>query len=69
MSDDRSRAGNPGRQRVDVGEAHALRDRVPKRDVSRQQVRDAVAKVGKAASGVERELGKRKRRPSRETNA
>lgn len=58
MSDDKSKTGNPDRQRVNVGEAYELRDWANKWGVSEQQVRDAVARVGKVASSVERELKK-----------
>jgi hypothetical protein len=60
MSDDKSKTGNPDRQWVNVGEAYELRDWAKKWGVSEQGVRDAVAKVGKVASDVERQLGKRK---------
>jgi len=60
MSDDKSKTGNPDRLWVNVGEAYELRDWTTKWGVSEQEVRDAVAKVGKVASDVERELGKRK---------
>ena len=60
MSDDKSKTGNPDRLWVNVGEAYELRDWATKWGVSEQEVRDAVAKVGKVASDVERELGKRK---------
>jgi hypothetical protein len=58
MSDDKSKTGNPDRQWVNVGETYELRDRANKWGVSEQQVRDAVARVGKVASDVERELKK-----------
>ena len=60
MSDDKSKTGNPDRLWVNVGEAYELRDWATKWGVSEQEVRDAVAKVGKVASDVERELGRRK---------
>ena len=60
MSDDKSKTGNPDRLWVNVGEAYELRDWATKWGVSEQEVRDAVARVGKVASDVERELGKRK---------
>jgi hypothetical protein len=56
MSDDKSKSGNPDRQWVNVGEKYELHDWAEKWGVSEQQVRDAVAKVGKIADDVEREL-------------
>jgi hypothetical protein len=60
MSDDKSKTGNPDRLWVNVGEAYELRDWAKKWGVTEQEVRDAVAKVGKVATEVERELRKRK---------
>lgn len=60
MSDDKSKTGNPDRLWVNVDEAYELRDWAKKWGASEQEVRDAVARVGKVAADVERELGKRK---------
>ena len=58
MSDDKSKTGNPDRQRVNVDESYELHDWANKWGVSEQEVRDAVAKVGVMADDVERELKK-----------
>jgi hypothetical protein len=56
MADDTSKTGNPDRQRVNVNEDYELRDWSQKWGVSREQVKEAVAKVGTRAADVEREL-------------
>lgn len=56
MSDDRSKTGNPDRQRINMGEDYERRDWAEKFGVSEDQLRSAVDKVGPRAADVEREL-------------
>lgn len=56
MTDDTRKTGNPDRQRVNIHEDYELRDWAEKWGVSREQLMEAVAKVGTQADAVEREL-------------
>lgn len=56
MSDDRSKTGNPDRQRISLNEDYEVRDWSEKFGVSEDRLRAAVAKVGNMAADVEREL-------------
>ena len=56
MSDDRSKAGGPDRQRISLAEDYEVRDWATRFGVSEDALREAVAKVGHMADDVEREL-------------
>ena len=56
MSDDRSKTGNPDRQRINLGEDYEVRDWAKKFGVSEAELRSAVDKVGPMAADVEREI-------------
>jgi hypothetical protein len=46
MADDKSTTGKPDRSRINVGEDYELRDWAEKFGVSREKLKDAVARVG-----------------------
>ena len=56
VADDRSKTGNPDRQRINTSQAHELRDWAEKFGVSEDMLRTAVTQVGNQASDVERYL-------------
>ena len=56
MADDTSTTGNPDRQQINLKDGHEQSDWSPKRDVSREPLKEAMAKVGTRAAEVEREL-------------
>ncbi|MGH8213434.1 MAG: DUF3606 domain-containing protein [Rhodanobacteraceae bacterium] len=56
MSDDRSKTGQEDRIRINVNQEHELRDWSAKFDVTPEELRAAVDKVGVMAKDVEREL-------------
>jgi Protein of unknown function (DUF3606) len=58
MADDESKAGAADRARVNVNEAHELRYWTGKWNVTEQQLRDAVKKVGVMTNDVAQALGK-----------
>lgn len=58
MADDKSKAGAADRARVNVNEAHELNYWTGKWNVTEQQLRDAVKKVGAMTKDVAKALGK-----------
>jgi Protein of unknown function (DUF3606) len=56
MADDKSKTGNPDRQRINTSQAHELRDWAAKYGVSEDMIRTAVTQVGNQAADVERYL-------------
>jgi len=56
MADDKSKTGNPDRQRIDTSEDYELRDWAKKFGVSEDMIHTAVAQVGNQAADVERYL-------------
>lgn len=58
MSDDKSNRGAPDRDRIDVNEEYELQYWSEKFGVSRDQLKQAVAKVGPMAKEVQRQLGR-----------
>lgn len=59
MSDDKNKAGAQDRARISLSDDYEVRDWAEKFGVSRQALRDAVARVGNLAEDVQRELGGR----------
>ncbi len=57
MSDDKSKVGNPDRQRISLSEDYEVRDWSKKFGVTPERLRQAVEKVGNEADVVARELG------------
>jgi len=58
MADDTMNRGEPDRSRINANQDHELQYWSEKWDVSRDQLRKAVEKVGPMAADVARELGK-----------
>lgn len=56
MSDDKTQTGKADRDRINLSEDYEVRDWSKKFDVSEDQLRKAVAKVGSMAADVEKEL-------------
>lgn len=56
MADDKSKTGNPDRQRISTNQEHELSDWAKKLEVSEDTLRTAVIQVGNQASDVERYL-------------
>jgi hypothetical protein len=56
--DDKTKTGKQDRDRVNASEPYELRDWAQKWEVSPDQVREAVAKVGPLAKDVREYLGK-----------
>jgi hypothetical protein len=53
MADDKSKTGNPDRQRINTSQPHELRDWAKKYGVSEDMIRTAVTQVGNQAEDVE----------------
>lgn len=60
MSDDKNKTGAQDRARISLSDDYEVRDWAEKFGVSRQALRDAVARVGNLAEDVQRELGGRR---------
>lgn len=58
MTDDRTKTGNPDRQRISLTEAYEVRDWAEKFGVTEDVLREAVARVGNDANEVAAALGK-----------
>jgi len=58
MPDDKSKTGNPDRQRINTAEAYEVRDWAKKFQVSHHALRKAVEAVGNSAEAVRKHLGK-----------
>ena len=58
MPDDLSKTGKSDRDKINVNQAHELRDWSEKLGVTPQQLKDAVAKVGVQADAVKKHLKK-----------
>ncbi|MCW2573534.1 MAG: hypothetical protein JWO88_3592 [Frankiales bacterium] len=58
MADDRSKAGQQDRDRIDVNEEYELRDWSQKFGVTPDELISAVQKVGPMARDVQQHLGK-----------
>lgn len=58
MADDLTKRGKPDQIRVNVQEDWELRERSKEWNVTPQQIKDAVEKVGPMVKDVKRELGK-----------
>jgi len=58
MADDLTKRGKPDQIRVNVHEDWELRERSKEWNVTPQQIKDAVKKVGPMVKEVKRELGK-----------
>jgi len=58
MPDDKSKTGKPDRDRINVNEPYELRDWCAKWNVTEQQLRNCVQRVGVMAKDVARCLGK-----------
>jgi hypothetical protein len=56
VADDKSKTGNPDRQRINTSEAYEIRDWAKKFGVEEDMIRTAVVQVGNMASDVERYL-------------
>lgn len=56
MSDDKGKSGGQDRRRINVNEDYELRDWAAKFGVTKEQLKEAVAKVGDRADEVERHL-------------
>jgi len=56
MSDDKTKAGGPDRQRISLTEDYEVRDWSQKFGVSKDRLRAAVERVGNQADDVERFL-------------
>ena len=56
MPDDPKKRGGQDRHRINVSQAHELRDWAQKFDVSQQQIKEAVQAVGDRADDVELHL-------------
>jgi hypothetical protein len=57
MADDLSKRGKSDRDRINVNEAHELRDWSRSLGCTEQQLKDAVKKVGVMVADVKRHLG------------
>jgi hypothetical protein len=58
MADDKTKAGRPDRDRINLNEDYEVRDWAKKFGVSEDTLRQAVKKAGPAASDVAKQLGK-----------
>ena len=58
MTDDRSKAGKPDRDRINVHEAYEVRDWAKTLGVTPEKLREAVVKVGPMVAAVKKYLGK-----------
>ena len=58
MSDDKSMTGKPDRDRINVNEDYELQDWSKKFDVTPDELKSAVQKVGPMAKDVQPHLGK-----------
>jgi len=58
MADDKTKAGKPDRDRINVNEDYELRDWSQKFGVSPDALKSAVARVGPMAKDVAKALGK-----------
>jgi len=58
VSDDKTKAGKPDRDRIDVSEEYELRDWSKKFGVTPAELKSAVQKVGPMAKDVQQHLGK-----------
>ncbi|MBV1813457.1 DUF3606 domain-containing protein [Pseudomonas viridiflava] len=58
MPDDLTKTGASDRNKVNVNQAHELRDWSKKFGVTEQQLKDAVKAVGVSAEDVKKHLGK-----------
>ncbi|AZG86080.1 DUF3606 domain-containing protein [Pseudomonas syringae pv. pisi str. PP1] len=58
MPDDLTKTGASDRNKVNVNQAHELRDWSKKFGVTEQQLKDAVKAVGVSADAVKKHLGK-----------
>ncbi|WP_095049233.1 DUF3606 domain-containing protein [Pseudomonas sp. Irchel s3h9] len=58
MPDDLSKTGKSDRDKINVNQAHELRDWSEKLGVTPQQLKDAVAKVGVQADDVKKHFKK-----------
>jgi hypothetical protein len=58
MSDDKSKAGKPDRERINIHEPYELRDWAKHFGVTEQQIKDAVLKAGVMVKDVQKQLGK-----------
>jgi hypothetical protein len=56
VADDKSKTGNPDRQRINTSQEHEVRDWAKKFGVSEDMLRTAVTQVGNQATDVERYL-------------
>jgi len=56
MADDKGKSGGQDRKRINVNEDYELRDWAAKFGVTKEQLKEAVAKVGDRADEVERHL-------------
>ena len=56
MTDDKSKTGDPDRQRISLAEDYEVRDWAAKFNVSEEQLRAAVERVGDQAHDVQQEL-------------
>jgi hypothetical protein len=58
MADDKTQAGKPDRDRINVGEDYELRDWAKKFGVTPERLKAVVERVGPMAQDVRRELGR-----------
>jgi hypothetical protein len=58
MSDDKSKRGAQDRKRISLDEEHEVRYWTQKFGCSKEQLEDAVRRVGPMVDDVERQLGK-----------
>jgi hypothetical protein len=59
MTDDKTKTGNPDRQRISLSEDYEVRNWAQHFGVTEKALRAAVARVGPSAEDVRRELGGR----------
>ena len=62
MADDKSKTGNPDRQRINTSEPYEVRDWAKKFGVTEDMLRTAVVQVGNQAADVERYLKDKNKR-------
>ena len=58
MADDLKQTGKPDDQRINIEQDHELSYWSEKLGVSREQLREAVAKAGSSVKDVQRQLGR-----------
>ena len=68
MADDKSKRGNPDRQRINTNQPHEVRDWAKKFGVTEERLKQAVAAVGNQADAVRAHLGGQGRRSGTESN-